>query len=328
VREPLEQIVFEVTYGCNLSCEFCYNCWKAPGYPVGPELSPADYKALVRRLPKASLYAISGGEPLIRRDIFDIADALLEGCSQLSLLTNGIAMDGRAADAVAERNMAVQLPVHDLRDAHDTTVSSRGAFTGLVRACCLLRDRAMGFTTSTVASRTNISHLKDVLELCVALGSKFLLLIRFLPGGAGLGRRDLLLTRDEVVAAYGVLDDVCGYYGVPGAVGVPNLPCVIDEDAFPHVTFSNCRAGRDWFAVDPSGRLRMCNHSPTVYGKLLEHPLTELVQHDTLQAFEAGTVHPPGCEGCEHLEGCRGGCRAVAETMHGDLRGPDPLFTA
>jgi hypothetical protein len=48
-------------------------------------------------------------------------------------------------------------------------------------------------TTSTVASTANLDSLERALELCVALGSRFLLLIRFLPGGAGLDRRDLML---------------------------------------------------------------------------------------------------------------------------------------
>lgn len=326
VKDPLEQIVFEVSYGCNAGCHFCYNCWKAPGYERGAELAPSDYRRLRGRLPAAKLYALSGGEPLMRRDLFEIADALGEDGTPLSLLTNGIDLDERAADALAERNIVVQLPVHGLRDGHDGLMGRVGAFAGMVRACALLKDRHLSMTTSTVASTANLDSLERALELCVALGSRFLLLIRFLPGGAGLERRDLMLDLDGVRRAYGALESVCDAYGVRGGVGVPNLPCMIDEELYPHVQFSSCLAGRDWFVIDPSGRLRMCNHSPTVYGRPLEEDLAHIVGNRTLRCLEEGTVYPSQCEGCSRVLDCRGGCRAVAETMYGDIRAPDPLL--
>ena len=325
---PLEQLVFEVSYGCNAACVFCYNCWKAGPYPRGQLLTPGQYERLIERLPVAGMHAISGGEPLARPGIMEVADAIVSSGRPTMLLTNGLALDDRMADGIARRQLGVQLPIHGMGALHDRTMGVPGASRGLVRAALLLRERGVSLSSSTVASKINIGSLEETLELSVALGSRSILLIRFLPGGAGLDRRDLLLTRAEVERAYGILDDVCRRYGVAGAVGVPNIPCVIDEGAFKHVTFSSCGAGRSWFVIDPSGGLRMCNHSPTVYGNVLERPFEDILQHPTLQRLHRSEVHPPGCSGCAKVGSCRGGCRAVAETMCGDLCGPDPLLTA
>lgn len=325
---PLEQFVFEVSYGCNAACVFCYNCWKAGPYPRGPLMTPSQYKEIVGRLPVARMHAISGGEPLLREDILEIAEAIMGSGRPSSLLTNGLALDERIADGMAERRLGVQLAIHGPERLHDLTTGVSGAFRGLVGAAILLRERGVPFTSSTVVSRMNIDALEQTLELSVGLGSRSLLLVRFLPGGAGLKRHDLLLTRAEVERAYGVLDRVCGHYGVKGSVGVPNLPCVIDEGQFRHVEFPTCGAGRSWYVIDPSGGVRMCNHSPTVYGNVLERPFDEILQHPTLQRFTRSEIYPPSCSECAKVHSCRGGCRAVAETMCGDLCGPDPLLTA
>jgi radical SAM protein with 4Fe4S-binding SPASM domain len=324
----LEQFVFEVTYGCNAACVFCYNCWKAGPYPRGPLMTPGQYERVVDGLPKARMHAMSGGEPLMRPDILEVADAIMGSGRPSSLITNGLALDERIANGIAERRLGVQLPIHGPGGLHDLTMGVPGAFRGLVKAVILLRERGVPFSSSTVVSRMNIDSLEETLELSVALGSRSLLLIRFLPGGAGLERHDLLLARAEVERAYGILDRVCSHYGVTGAVGVPNLPCVIDEGQFRHVDFPSCGAGRSWYVIDPSGGLRMCNHSPAVYGNVLERAFEEILKHPTLQRFSRSEVHPAACSGCPRVASCRGGCRAAAETMHGDLCGPDPLYTA
>jgi radical SAM protein with 4Fe4S-binding SPASM domain len=326
VREPIDQIVFEVTYGCNLRCNFCYNSWKAVDYPKLPELTPQEYEALLPRLPEAKLIAISGGEPLFRKDFVEVARVLHAYHPLITLITNGINIDDALATRMAEWDMRVQLPVQGLGAKHDAITGVPGTFKRLVDVFATLKEHMIPVATATVVSKESIDDLERLLEFSVAMGSRAILLIRFLPGGAGQERWDLVPSAEDVERAYGILDDVCGRYGVRGAVGVPNLPCVVDEKAFKHVKFNYCGAGRDWFVVDPSGRFRICNHSPVVYGDLMEQELGDILGHPLLQAFARSEVYPPECGDCDELEGCRGGCRAVAETMYGDAYGPDPLM--
>jgi len=319
-------VVFEVTRKCGLSCGFCYNVWKAQKGPQPEELALADYGHLAKILPPAGIFALSGGEPLLRPDLMEIADLLRPKCKTLTLLTSGMDLTPALATGIAERDMWTQLPVHGLKQAHDQTCGRPGAFNKLVSAFATLKERGARYSTSTVASRLNLGNLRDILEFSVAMGSRYLLLIRFLPGGAGLNRKDLLLDPKQTENAYEMLDEVCGYYGLRGGVGVPNLPCMIDEKRFKHVDFGSCGAGKRWFVVGPSGELRLCNHSPAVYGNLMHQTLDEITAHPVLRDFGADRIYPGSCSGCEKVAACRGGCRAAAETLHGDLRGPDPLY--
>jgi len=295
-------------------------------YPKDTELSPEDYDQLLQALPDAKMYAITGGEPLVRDDILDIAQVFRDHSRYVSLITNGTNIDEMMAAKISDLGLTVQLPVHGLGPNHDAITGVPGTFKRLVDAFSFLKQHRVRAMTSTVVSKDTIDDLESILEFAVGMGSRSILLIRFLPGGAGQERWDKLPSPQDVERAYEILDRVCGHYGINGAVGVPNVPCVIDESRYKHINFSYCRAGRDWFVVDPSGRFRICNHSPTMYGDLMNQPLEEILQHPSLQALERKEVYPVECGGCIELDNCRGGCRAVAETMYGDIYGPDPLM--
>ena len=295
-------------------------------YPIERELTPGEYDHLLQALPDANMLAITGGEPLIRDDLMDIAQVFRDHSKYVSLITNGTQIDDRMAAKMADLDLIVQLPVHGRGSTHDEITGVPGTFKRLVDAFSLLKQHRVRTVTSTVVTKDSIDDLEGILEFAIGMGSRSILLIRFRPGGEGQERWDLLPSQQDVERAYDILDRVCDYYGVSGSVGVPNLPCIIDESRFKHINFNYCRAGWDWFVVDPSGRFRICNHSPTVYGDLMSQPLEEILQHPTLKALDRKDVYPAECGDCDDLDDCRGGCRAVAETMYGDLYGPDPLM--
>ena len=324
--EPLQQIVLEVTYRCNLKCVFCYNVWKASEKPTGKEMDLEQIKKVVKRLPPTSRYVISGGEPLMRRDIFEVLDFLKPRCEIISLLTNGLLITDENAPKLADPKVRVQIPIHGLKHKHDAAMGKGGAFRRMLETVAIMKRRGVRYTTTTVISKDNIEDLDDILEFSVAMGSKYLYLIRFLPGGAGLKHRELLLSKDEVKRAYEILERKCKYYGLRGGVGVPNLPCIIDQKPYKHISFSYCFAGKCWYTIDPEGNLRICNHSPTIYGNLLKDKFSDIIKHPTLTKLSKAHIYPPECKGCQEVTECRGGCRAVAETMYGDLYGPDPLY--
>lgn len=328
MSQILDQVIFECTYRCGLRCAFCYNAWKdeANRYASGPELTVEQYRTLLDRLPPSRRYVLSGGEPLLRRDLFDIVDLMRTKCDQVSVLTSGVDIDKRIAKAFGDRFVRAQLPIHGIRKKHDMLTGKAGSFDRLVNGMSLLKEYGAHFSTSTVVSKANIDELEDILEFMVAMGTRHLYLIRFLPGGAGTDRTDLLLGQREMRRAYDILEKVCDYYGMRGGVGVPNIPCKIKESGYKHIDFNACTAGKTWFSVDPSGNLRVCNHSPKVYGNLLKRPFAEIMKDETLKRFRKDEIHPHECSGCKVVNECRGGCRAVAETMHGDLCGPDPLY--
>ncbi len=104
---PRQQaVVFELTQRCNHDCLHCYNAWKnelpAP-YPPG-ELDTAETLALLDKLldeSGAELLTLTGGEPLLRPDLFEIVDAMTARGVELNLISNGALLDEAAELAVA-----------------------------------------------------------------------------------------------------------------------------------------------------------------------------------------------------------------------------------
>ncbi len=322
----LIQVVLEVTYRCDSACVFCYNCWK-DGYDPGPELSVDEWQPLIEKMPDVKRYTISGGEPLLRKDLFDLIDLLQKKVKHVSVLTNGILLDDKWAKGFKKRGVFVQVPLHGLEQTHDELVGVKGGFRKAVRGIAYLKKHGLDYAVSVVGNKKNIGEIKKVFELGVALGASELLAIRFLPGGEGLRNTDLMLNAEEYERFLFEFDKVLNRYRIYGNMGVPNIPCKFPEDKFKALYMTGCSAGVNWVTLDPTGRVRVCNHSPTILGDLREQDFEEIWETPILKEFRDGKMIPKECNGCDMIGKCRGGCRAVAETLYGDWKAPDPLFT-
>ncbi|MGA1820586.1 MAG: SPASM domain-containing protein, partial [Thermoplasmatota archaeon] len=197
-----------------------------------------------------------------------------------------------------------------------------------IKGVAYLRKHGMEFAITSVSNRKNIKEMEDILKLGIALGAKEMQVIRFMPGGAGMDQTELMLTDEEYRKLLKVMDRISVKFGVFCAMGAPNVPCRFPEKGFKKLEFGACSAGIDWFVIDPSGRMRICNHSPTILGDLKTISFEEIWDHPILKAFRNLEVIPDECEGCEKRTSCRGGCRAVAETLYGSLYARDPLMEA
>jgi radical SAM protein with 4Fe4S-binding SPASM domain len=166
-----------------------------------------------------------------------------------------------------------------------------------------------------------------VMKLAFAFGAKAVMFNRFNPGGRGRANLDLLLpSAEEVRGALAAVDAAAGRYGLPVSCSIPIQPCLVDTKAFPHIGFAYCAAGseRAYYALDPMGNVRPCNHTPTILGNLLEESFAELTAPDRLKEFTGAT--PAFCGECGKKTECQGGCRAAAQVCYGSLAEEDPFL--
>jgi radical SAM protein with 4Fe4S-binding SPASM domain len=160
----------------------------------------------------------------------------------------------------------------------------------------------------------------------LAHGASFILLNRFLPGGRGLAHRDRLwLQGDQVRDAIRIADDVLTRAGVPGSLGTEVPKCLVAD--LPtrklHVG-TRCAGGREFFAIDPAGMVRPCNHSPVALGPWTE--LDQILAGDYWGRFLFKSFLPETCAGCDLAGDCDGGCREAAHIVGGQLDSPDPVL--
>ena len=334
-RPRLVTLIVEVTRACDHACRHCYNHWRAPSPPE--ETAPAEGRDLVALLAHVLDQAdcghvtLSGGEPLLRDDIEDVARFLSARGVSLTLITNGRGLPGGRAAALAEAGVGLfEIPLlSHRREVHDDLSGRAGAFDAVLEGMAdlmLCRGRVVSVF---VATRRNIADFAPTLRLAFSFGAGGAMLNRFNPGGRGLdGWEELLPSPAQLRQALAEAQAFSRETGLPVSCGVPVQPCLVDTADFPDVGFGFCGAGgeRAYFTLDAAGNLRPCNHSPQVLGNVWERPLAELVRSPAVASFRA--ARPASCAGCPREDSCQGGCKAAAQVCFGSLEAEEPWLQA
>ena len=314
---------------CNLKCSYCYNVWKCQApYPAG-RLDTEDTKRLIGQIIEQTgcrILTLTGGEPYLRDDIVELMRHVRNQGVSLNVITNGTLLDEENIRASIEAGVTlfeIQLPATERdvvkglmgRDVYDTIVegiSKIKRLDGLV-------------VVAFVATRRNIHDLKTVVELCCALGVDGMMFNRFNPGGEGARHVvELSIEPGVLREALSDLDAWSQEYRLPTSCSIAMPPCFFDHEAYPHLSFGFCSAGREgaYYTIDPLGNVRMCNHSPTILGNLGRESFRSITRPSRTRFFTEAVC--PACRECAIAGTCQGGCKAAAESCTGSLTDTDP----
>jgi radical SAM protein with 4Fe4S-binding SPASM domain len=339
-RPRLPSLIFETTQRCNHTCLHCYNVWLAGGNerPVAGDAYPRgelDTQRTLALLGKAldetvcSHVTLTGGEPLLRGDLPLLVDFLRARGAGVTIISNGRLLDEPAAADLIGRGVGLfELPLlSHQRDVHDRLSGAPGAWDSVLAAMANIRLHHGQFVAAFVATRVNTGHIREVMKLAFGFGARAVMFNRFNPGGRGRGNLQMLLpSAAEVRNALAEADSASSEFGLPVSSSIPIQPCLIDTRAFPRIGFSHCAAGgqRAYYALDPLGNLRPCNHTPTILGNLFAESFAELTAPERMRGFTAAL--PAFCTGCARRMECQGGCKAAAQVCFGALSAEDPFL--
>lgn len=111
-----------------------------------------------------------------------------------------------------------------------------------------------------------------------------------------------------------------------GHVGTELPLCAIKQpQKYKHLQVSNqCAAAKGFFIIDPSGYIKVCNHSPQRICHYTE--VESLFNNPYWISFREREYIPVMCIGCKDISKCDGGCREASHVYYGDIYAPDPLF--
>jgi pyrroloquinoline quinone biosynthesis protein E len=326
-------LAVEVTSRCNRACLYCYNTWRAGGPP--PDEPELDSEELVRVAAAAAWAAgrgriqLSGGEPLLRSDLFDVAAGFRKLGFGVSLVTDGGLLDERAVTAVKKLGLG---PVQPTLLAADRSLHNRlkgaDAFDATVEAVARLVRAGIPVSVSFVCTRLNYKHFMEVIELSFALGVRTVALSRFCAAGAGAARLSELQPEPAMIAeCLAAGEQANARLGMKVQIAI-SLPLVLaDTRAYPHLRFGRCALAtpEPGFTVDPWGRLRACSVSPVILGDLRREPWEEIMAGAGASYFAQVSQVPAACRGCPAEGRCGGGCRESARGAWDDLAHADPL---
>jgi radical SAM protein with 4Fe4S-binding SPASM domain len=341
-RPRLQTLIFELTQRCNHACLHCYNVWQpdTPDWPCDYPRGELDTDQTLTLIDKAldetrcEHVTLTGGEPLLREDLPQILDRLRARGVRVTLISNGRLLTEPVVIDLLDRGVGLfELPLLSRRrEMHDQLCDSPGAFDAVLSAMARIRYHGgpVGrgtFVAVFVATRLNIPDLYDTIKLAFAFGARGLMLNRFNVGGRGRAHlAELLPTVQEMRQALAVADAAAAEFGLPISCSIALQPCLIDLDAYPHLSFGFCAAGteRAYYTIDPLGNVRPCNHTPTILGNLFEETFAALIAPDRLAPFVQAA--PAFCTPCAMRDTCLGGCKAAAQVCYGSLSAEEPFL--
>jgi radical SAM protein with 4Fe4S-binding SPASM domain len=185
---PPRLVFWETTAGCNLTCIHCRRI------TVADQLMPQDLNteeafALIDGIAEFSkpIFVLSGGEPLFRPDIFDIADYASKVGLTVALATNGTLIDATVASRIKAAGIRRVSVSFDGADAvtHDI-FRGAGAFDEAMAGIGHLRDVGVPYQINTTVARHNIHQMPETLALAREIGAVALHLFLLVPVGCGM----------------------------------------------------------------------------------------------------------------------------------------------
>ena len=332
-RTRIDNIVFELTQACNQCCRFCYNYWRDGNAPI-PAPDPSLAKKTMRKLlSQASVgtLSLSGGEPLLLKNVHDLVlSARFKGC-RVNVLTNGTLLSEDSLDSFHSLGVgAIQIPLlsADAR-VHEYLTGLPGSWQKAVDA--LRRVAAVmpkGAYAVLVVTAVNASGIPETLQLIHSLGVRGVMVNRFNIGGMGLRHcKELTLDAHTLQQAFADVEAFAKTHPDMRFVsGVCTPLCLMDPKPYPHIRFTWCSTDftRRPVTVSYRGDVRFCNHSPYVLGNIHERPIGEILSDPEVTRRYSGV--PEHCADCPLLSRCNGGCRAASEQVYGTFSQADPVL--
>ncbi len=170
----LTSVMFELTYACNLDCEFCYNDVGLGGEPM----TLAEYHMVLAELADMGVLNLTftGGEPLANKDFFAIAGRARELGFVIRIKSNGHALRGAVARRLREEvdPYIVEVSLHGASaGVHDRQTRVDGSFERLLGNLRELRDLGIRLKVNSTLTRYNEHELDDMFAICDELGAQF-----------------------------------------------------------------------------------------------------------------------------------------------------------
>jgi mycofactocin radical SAM maturase len=314
-------LTWEITYGCNLQC---VHCLSSSGKRRSDELTTAEAKRLIDEWAEMKVFYINvgGGEPMSRRDFFELMDYALDHGVGVKFSTNGTLINDAAAAWIASRDyLDVQISIDGATPETNDPVRGAGSFRRARRAMERLAKHGFRFKINATVTRHNYPEIDDLYALAGHYGAE-LRLTRLRPSGRGINVWDAL--RPTHAQNRGLYEWLLKH------------PDVLTGDSFFHLSaygqpmdgLNMCGAGRIVCCVDPVGEVYACPFmlAPEFSGGNVRQEggfagvwrTSQLFAH--LREWQVGG----SCRTCNAYNKCHGGCMAVKHFTGRSLDAPDP----
>lgn len=323
VPETPYHVVWLATDACTARC---LHCSSASARRSADELSTEEAKDLIDQLVMAGVVdlGISGGEPLLRRDMLDIlAYAKAQGLV-VGVASNGAKLTPARAAQLADIGLdRLQVSLDGFAEQHDALRQWPGLFDRVLRTIGTATTAGLSVNVCCTVNVLNADTLEDFVCLLAGVGIKRLNLSRFVPtgrGSSGLDPGDRAWP--EIIKRCAALKTA--YRGRLEIVTHLAQQIFVDDEACGMAAFAGCQAGRGQGCVTANGTVLPCVLLPMAIGNIRRASFRDVwTNSPIIRRFHDRHYLEGACGTCAARERC-GGCRAVAYARSGNPFGADP----
>lgn len=349
-RRPV--VFWNITNKCNLACTHCYIS-AGPGVDSSRELTLEEAETFIADLAdmKIPLLLFTGGEPLLRKDFWELADYASEQGLKTALSTNGTLITEEVAVKIQASGIEyVGVSLDGAKaETHDAVRNQPGCFKKAVQALKNCAEIGLKAGIRITITRANNRELESLLDLSLELNVPRFCVYWLVPSGRGKAIYDIQLEPEETARIFDLLYHRACDLGPAKmeilTVDAPqdgiHLLNLLKEDGSPEYenaltllqyTGDSCSAGDRVANVDPTGNVYPCQFAQMdefKIGNIREREFSDLWNdpgNSVLVMFREKTKYLKGkCGSCDYRELCGGGCRIRAYAQQGDIWAEDPL---
>jgi pyrroloquinoline quinone biosynthesis protein E len=322
-------LLAELTHRCPLHCPYCSNPLEL--IRADAELSTDDWKRVFSQARELGVLqlGLSGGEPLVRKDLEELA-AHARGIGLYStLVTSGLGLTRKRAEALRDAGLEhVQVSIQDTDAESAERIAGVSSVKQKRAAIALVKELGFAFSLNVVLHRANLDRIGELIDFAGDVGADRLELANTQYYGWGLKNRAALMpTREQVQRAREIAEAAIERYRKKMQI-LFVLPDYHEQ--YPKACYGGW--GKLYIVVTPNGQALPCHAASTItslsFPTVRERSLEWIWQQSPgFQAFRGDGWMKEPCRSCPRKTVDFGGCRCQAFALTGDAANPDPVCT-
>lgn len=323
---------WDINNECNLNCKHCRVSEKNDN----EKLSLKEAKSLLAECwyNGITMLNLSGGEPFLRDDIFEILD-YAEKFEDIVITTNGTLLNEEKCKKLSTyKNIKLSISLDGLEETHDKFRRKKGAFKKVIDILPVLNKNNIKYAIKYTLSKETAKDAIELLNLVAKMGAKEFNVRRVIV--AGNANKDMVLSNDEYKNIIRELIRNCRKLNVKFRTGDPLLIPIFSEiwgidiknDDLSKI-YAGCQAGDEIIYIDYKGNVGACSYIPKFADNIKDKSLDEILKNNKLfiDLREYKNKLEGKCNKCTYKMIC-GGCRASALALKKSLFAEDPLCLA
>ncbi len=333
-------VAWETTRRCNLNCKHCRAV--AENHPYDNELSTQDSFKLLDQIREVGtpIIILTGGEPLLREDIFDIAAHGTKIGLRMVMAPNGTLITPKIAERLKEsgiKRISVSLDGSTAK-SHDDFRGLKNAFNDAIRGIEIAKAAGLEFQINTVITKTNLAEIPKILSLAESLGAVAHHIFLLVPTGRGKYIADSAIDATEYEETLNWFYDqrdktslqlkaTCAphYYRILRQRAKADGKKVTFETHGLDAVTRGCLAGTGFCFISHVGRVQTCGFLDVTCGDITQQTFKDVWENSTVfNKLRDFSNLENKCGICEYTKVC-GGCRARAYEATGNYLEEEPL---